>query len=214
MAFCNSCGNNLAPGAQFCNKCGTAVLASVPAPASVAAPVPPAPSSGGSGALKIILIVVAVVVGLGILGVAVVGIGIWKVAHSARVHHNGDNVKIETPIGSIESSKDPATTAKELGVDIYPGATMVKGSSASATVFGIHTASAAFESPDSLEQVSAFYKSKMPNASITSCEENHCSIVANDQKTTTTISMETHESGTRIQITNVTGKPNTNSSSN
>src|SRR5437660_10704250 len=122
MAFCNSCGATLNPGTQFCNKCGAAV-ATAPGATSAARPpipAPPAPT-GGSSALKIILIVVAVIVVIGILGMVTVGVIGYRIAKSSHVTQDGDHVKVQTPFGSVETSKDPDQAAKELGVDIYPG---------------------------------------------------------------------------------------------
>ena len=97
MAFCNSCGATLSPGARFCNKCGGAILASAPASAfqaaaaspsvtpATASPSQPTPTQGG-GALKVVLIVVGVIVLVGILGLASIGFFAWRVARAtARV---------------------------------------------------------------------------------------------------------------------------------
>ena len=121
MAFCNSCGAPLNEGTKFCNKCGNAVTG---APAAAAQPITPAPppSKGGSSALKMVLIIVGVIVLIGILGVATIGIVGYRIAKSAHVSQKGDNVKVETPFGSMETSTDPDKTAEELGVEIYPGA--------------------------------------------------------------------------------------------
>src|ERR1700722_12588318 len=128
MAFCNSCGAALTPGTKFCNKCGApqaAVAASGATPAvPTPGPIPPPPATGGSSALKIILIVVGVIVVIGILGVATVGFIGYRIAKSAHVSQQGDHVKAETPFGTFETSKDPEQVAKDLGVDIYPGADM------------------------------------------------------------------------------------------
>src|SRR5215813_13651990 len=139
MAFCNSCGATLAQGTRFCNKCGAPQLASSPAPAApgtpspVMTPVPaPPPSTGGCSALKIILIVIGVVVVLGILGVASIGFFAYRVAKSAHVTQKGDQVKVESPLGSF-STNDPEETAKELNLDIYPGAEVQKNGTVTAT---------------------------------------------------------------------------------
>jgi hypothetical protein len=221
MAFCNSCGANLNQGTRFCNKCGAAVLASTlppaaasPGPAPAVVPAPVAAPQGGSGALKIVLIVVGVIVLIGVLGAASVGFFAWRIAHRTHIREEGGNVKVETPFGNIESTQDPDATARNLGVDVYPGAKVLKNGTSSATFMGIQTATANFQSIDSLDKVSSFYKSKFPNALATTCDETHCTIVSSQQKTTVTINMEAEDSGTKIQITKVTGKIETNSSSN
>lgn len=211
MAFCNSCGATLNPGAKFCNKCGATIAASAPS-APVATPTPaatapptPAPT-GGSSALKIILIVIAVIVGLGILGVAGAGYFAYRVAKSAHVHEDGKNVKVETPFGSMEATQDPGKAAQNLGVDIYPGAQIQKDGTSSVTFGSIHTVTANFESSDSPDKVCAFYKPKFPNAMVTTSDQNRCTIVSNDQKNMITINIEASGNTTKIQISNVSKK--------
>jgi hypothetical protein len=173
MAFCNSCGANIAPGTRFCNKCGAAVLTSSPAPAAATSAPPavssPAPASGG-GALKAILIVVGVIVLFIILGVTSIAFFAWRVAHHARVRHDGDNVKVETPFGTVETTKDPQDAARNLGVDLYPGAEVLKEGSVSMTFGTVHTAALNFETSDSVDKVCSFYKPKFPNATVVTSE--------------------------------------------
>jgi hypothetical protein len=213
MAFCNSCGTAVNPGTRFCNKCGAPIVASSPAPAQpvVSAPVPvpvaavPAPA-GNSSALKIILIVLAVIVGIGIIGVAGVSFFVYRVAKSVHTTQNGDNVKIETPFGNLDTSKDPIKIAKDLGVDIYPSATVQKNGSATVNIGAMHSVTAAFESSDSLDKVCAFYKTKFPNAMTSTSDQDHCTIVASDQKNMITINIEANEGGSKFQIASVSKK--------
>ncbi|MFZ0419101.1 MAG: zinc ribbon domain-containing protein [Candidatus Sulfotelmatobacter sp.] len=223
MAFCNSCGASLTPGTRFCNKCGAAVLASTPAsnfatPAATssvpATSGPPANTGQGSGALKVILIVVGVIVVLGMLSVASVGFFAWRVAHHAHIHQNGNNVKVDTPFGSVETTQDPAAAARNIGVDLYPGAEVLRNGSASATFGGVHTASLHSESTDSVDKVASFYKAKFPNAMVTSSDSGRCTIISNDQKSMITINIEAQGDKTKIMITNVSrnsDKPDTSS---
>lgn len=206
MAFCNACGTNIVPGTRFCSKCGAAILtsslppaASPPAIGSVppAAPVPPAtpapvPASG-SGALKAILIVVGVIVLVGILGLASLGFFAWHVAHRTRVRHEGDKVKVETPFGTVQTTRDPQEAARNLGVDVYPAAKVLDEGATSTTFGAIHTSALNFETSDSVDQVCSFYKPKFPNAMVMSTEANQCSIVSNDQKGMITINVKVEE---------------------
>jgi len=223
MAFCNSCGASLTLGTRFCNKCGAAILGSAAAPGvavpSVAPPTPavvaapPVPAAGG-GALKVILIVVAVVVFVGILGLASAGFVAWRIAHRSHVRQNGDEVTVETPFGSVETTKDPDQAARNLGVELYPGAEVLKHGVASATFGGVHTASLSAESDDSVYKVSSFYKAKFPDAMVTSSDSGRCSIVSNNHGSMITINIQAEGDKTKIQITNVTHKSDSNSSSN
>ncbi len=208
MAFCNSCGATLNAGTQFCNKCGAAVTgnpadmsASATRPPQTPLPAPP-PSKGGSSALKIILIVVGVVVGVSILGMVTCGIVVHRAIKNARVSQSGDKVKVETPFGNMETSTDPDQVAKDLGVDIYPGAEPQKG--AYSESFGsIHTATAFFRSTDSTDKVCDFYKSKLPTANVTTSDTNRCTIVSQNPPNMTTINVESNDAGCKIQITSV-----------
>jgi len=217
MAFCNSCGAALSPGTRFCNKCGATVLSSSPAPAvrsaapggsaaPLSATTTQATSRQGSSALKIVLIVVGVIVLIGILGVASIGFFAWRVARHTHVRQEGDNVKVETPFGTVESTKDPQEAARNLGVDLYPGAKVLKDGTASASFGGVHSVTVTLESDDSIDKVTSFYKSKFPNAMVTSSDSNQSTIVANDRNNLITINIKTEGDRTKILITNLTGK--------
>jgi len=209
MAFCNSCGASLDPNTRFCSKCGAAVLASSPAPnaamASSTVPVGtvPAPAAQGGGALKVILIVVGVIVLLGILSIASVGFFAWRVARHAHVHQDGNNVKVDTPFGSVETTQDPAVAARNLGVDLYPGAEVQKNGSATASFGGVHTATLNSESTDSVDKVASFYKAKFPNAMVTTSDSGRCTIISNENKTMITINIEARGDKTKIMISKV-----------
>lgn len=212
MAFCNSCGATLNAGIKFCNKCGAPTGMSAPAPsATPAAPTPssaaatPPPSKGGSSALKIILIVIAVIVGIGFLGMVTCGIVLHRAIKSAHVSQDGKNVKVETPFGNI-SANDPDQAIKELGVDVYPGAQVQKEGTVAATLFGVHTVTANFESSDPVSKVCDFYKAKFPNANVSSSDQTHCSIVSGEQGNSTSINVQPSGDGSRFQIVAVSKK--------
>ena len=206
MAFCNSCGATLSEGTQFCSKCGAAITGGTSAPMRPPAPAAPPPSSGSSSALKIILLVVGVIVLIGILGIISLSFFAYRVARHTRVNQHGDNVKVETPFGTVETSKDPEQAAKDLGIDIYPGAVVQKSGSASATFGIIKTVTAFFESDDSVDKVCNFYKQKFPGANVTTSDENRCTIVSSRQPNMVTINVEPNGSGSKFQISSVTKK--------
>src|SRR5690242_12847636 len=118
MAFCNSCGAPLTAGAKFCNKCGSTIadgpVSPAATPAPPATPASAAPPTGRSSGLKVVLIVIAVIVGIGILSVAGISFVIYHAAKSAHVRVEGNNSKVETPFGTIETSQDPQKVAQDL----------------------------------------------------------------------------------------------------
>ncbi len=204
MAFCNSCGATLDAGAKFCNKCGTTQPTAATSSSTPVAMTSTAPKS--NSALKIILIVVAVIVGLGILGVGVASFVAYRIATHTRVHNRDGNVRVETPFGTVQTSTDPDETARNLGIDVYPGAQVVKGSSSNMNMGNMHTASAEFESSDPVSSVAEFYKSKLPGANVISSAGDHYSIISTDKKNMLTINIEPRDGKTRIQIARVSGK--------
>lgn len=212
MAFCNKCGTAITQGTRFCNKCGAPILASgfstaASSPTPNQTPVPAQASpQGSSNALKVVLIVVGAVIVIGILGLgALTWFGV-HIAKRSRIHEEGDRVKVETPFGTIESTKDPEQAAKNLGIDIYPGAEVQKDG-ASSSVFGnMRTVTANFESSDSVDKVCSFYKARFPNANVSTSEENHCTIVSTAPPNVTTIKVESRGSGAKFQISTVAKK--------
>jgi Tfp pilus assembly protein PilV len=169
-------------------------------------------SGAGSGTLKVILIAAAVIVAVGILGMATLGIITWRIARHSRVRQEGDHVRVETPFGTVESTKDPQAAVRDLGVELYPGAQVLKSGAASATFGGMHTASANFETGDSVDKVASFYKAKFPDAMVTTSDENHCTIVSNKGKNLITINIQATGDRTQIQIANVMHKSDSASS--
>jgi hypothetical protein len=155
-----------------------------------------------------------VIVLVGTLAVASLGFFAWHVARHTRIRQNGDNVKVETPFGTVQTSNDPVAAARDLGVDLYPGAQILKEGATSATFGAVHTATLNFETSDSADKVCGFYKPKFPNAMVMTSETNQCTIVSNDQKNMITIAVKEENSKTRIAITNVSKSGAGNSSSN
>lgn len=206
MAFCNSCGATLSSGAKFCNKCGATVTGDVSATVTQ-----PAPAAGGSG-LKVVLIVIGVLAIIGVLGIATMTFVGLRIAKHSRVAQEGDQVKVETPFGTIKSSQDPEKAASNRGVDIYPGAQVQKQGASSATFGGMHTVAARFESSDSVDKVCNYYKAKYPGAMVRTSDANRCTIAANDQGNMITIVVEDHSGVTRFQITNLSKKAGSGSS--
>ena len=201
MAFCNSCGADLQPGAKFCAKCGVTLPAT--GPAAIASPPPPAQ---GGGTLKIILIVVGVLVGLGILGTATAGFFALRIARGTHVMTRDGKVRVESPMGTVVTSNDSEDAIKQLGVDVYPGAHAITGSSASVNAGAMHTITAEFETDDPPERVADFYKSKLPHANVNVSDGKNFSIVSTDNGKFLTVTIDSEDGKTKIHVANVSGK--------
>ena len=212
MAFCNSCGATLTPGTKFCAKCGAVVTGGAPAPVTPAPTTGPGPAASktNSSAVKIILIVIGVLVIFGILGVATLAIIGVHIARRTHVTEDGNRVKVETPFGTVDTNKDPEQMAKNLGVDLYPGAQPQSDGSAIANFGGVRTVAASFISSDPPDKVCDFYRSKFPHAVSSVSSQSHCSIVSTDQGNIVTITIAPSGNSTKIQISSV-NKPSTSS---
>jgi hypothetical protein len=211
MAFCTSCGANLEPTTRFCTKCGTAnpSVAAMPATGAQARPAQPgaatpAPQATSSSALKIILIVFAVIVVLGVISVVGMLIAARMFIHRTRVEQRGNHARVETPFGTVESSADAGDIAKNLGVDVYPGAKGLPGGSA--VSFGnFKSATAEFETDDSPDKVVEFYKSRFPRSNVSVNDQGGQTLVFMGSKGMTTIVIEPRSDKTHIQIAQVSG---------
>lgn len=126
-------------------------------------PIPPPPGKQGSGALKIILIVVGIVVVLGIIGIGIVGYGVYRVAKTVHTDNNG-HFTMNTPLGAVHTVSSATFTESELGIPIYPGAEPSKDG-VRMNVEGKTVITAIFLTPDSVDQVAAFYKDKAGSGS-------------------------------------------------
>jgi zinc-ribbon domain len=171
-----------------------------PVYAPTAAP-PPATSGGGGSALKIILIIVAVFVGLGILSVAGIMFGIYRISRHVHVGNNG-SVEVSTPGGTF-SAGNASVSASDLGVDLYPGASQQKGAVRISTPNGT-AITAVYQTSDSLDKVVDFYKEKMgPSASVFQSDKSAVMTLNSDDKKTSvmvTISTEDNDGQTKIAI--------------
>ena len=212
MAFCNACGTNIESGAKFCPKCGASQPSATPGVAS-ASQAPAAPPVQTSNTLKPLLIVVAAVVLVGVLAIAGLTVVGLHLARRTHVENRDGNVRVESPFGTVESTTDTSSIARDLGVDLYPGAHLLKGNAANVSIAGMHTVAAEFETDDPVEKVADFYKSKFPNANVTSSGQDHCSIVSTEKKNLVTINIEAQDGKTLIHVANVSGKGVTGNSS-
>jgi hypothetical protein len=222
MAFCTNCGSTMDANAHFCTKCGKSV--STASPGAAATGTAPAPSytppaqgytpgaqpasAGGGNVLKIVLAVVGVFVLIGILSTVGMIYAAHKIKNRIRngvyVTENGKNSTVETPFGRASTSQsDARTVAHQIGVDVYPGA---QGGESSTAQFGnVTTASIKLTTSDSVDKVASFYKSRFPNAMVTSNDNAKFTLVGGDKEGTVTITAEPSGSDTLIEIAKVGG---------
>jgi flagellar basal body-associated protein FliL len=165
-----------------------------------AAPVP----AQSSGALKIILIILAIVIGLIIVAGGSCIYFVHRAVNKMHVNEKNGEVSIDTPFGSLNSTADPNQAARDTGVAAYPGATVQKNGAANMNIGKMHTATVTYESDDPPATVADFYKSKFPNATMTSGENGRYSLLSGAKDDLTTITIEPRDGKTQIAVARIT----------
>lgn len=200
MAFCTACGAALNSAARVCPKCGAGVApAAVPGPALAAPAARPQP---GRNALSIVLIILAAVIVLGALATIGTVIALKRMAHRVRVEAGPNSAVITTPFGSV-TADDPSVVAKQLGVEVYPGARGLKGSAA-VGFGGMQVAAAKFESDATPEKIIEFYQRKYPKAALRVVGSDNSMVFSTDQGMVT-IKVRARGDGSVLEIARVGG---------
>jgi zinc-ribbon domain len=200
MAFCTSCGAPLDDRARSCPKCGATVAPAAPAvsttgPAAMRQP-------AGSNALRIVLIVVAAVFALGICATIASVIVLKNVAHRVRVDAGPNSTTVTTPFGSV-TTDDPAVVARNLGVEVYPGARGIKGG-ASVGFGNMQVAAAKFESDDAPGKIMDFYQRRYPKANVRVVGRDNSMVLSTNQGMIT-IKVHARGDGSLLEIARVSG---------
>lgn len=223
MAFCTNCGTSLDESAKFCTVCGakvadevspqappeiqgagSAASAPTPAPAQRITPVQPVAAGTGGGALKIILIVLVVIVALGLI-LTVAGIlGVRHFVRNVHVQQQGERARVEMPGMTVTSNDDAVKVARDLGVEVYPGARPLKGASA-VTLGNLTVGTAQFETSDPIDRVEQFYRARFPHSNINTSDENSRVILATTNRGMINIVLERKGSTTNINISRTGG---------
>jgi hypothetical protein len=200
MAFCTACGAAMDNTARACPKCG----ANAAAMGSSTAPPPVTPAirqPAGRNALSIVLIVVAVVIAFGILASVGTVIALKRMSHRVRTGPN--STSITTPFGSV-TTDDPEVVARQLGVDVYPGARGIKGSAA-VGIGGMQVAAAKFESDAAPDKILDFYQRRYPKAAVRVVGADNSMVFSTDQGMVT-IKVSSRGDGSLLEIARVSGK--------
>jgi hypothetical protein len=97
-------------------------------------------------------------------------------------HGDNDNVKIATPFGGMQVKTNDAAVVDGIGLPVYPGAELVKkkkNNDGAADInmsfgsFQLRVKAASFKTPDSPEQVAAFYRKALGRyGDVIDCQDN------------------------------------------
>ena len=197
MAFCTACGTQVDPAASNCPSCGAA-LSGRPAQISAVPPVPPPPK--GTSGLKIVLMILGGVVLVSIAIALVVIVVAIRIGSHTHVRHTSEGTVVESPFGNVETSQDSQDVIQKLGIEMYPGASLVENTALSMNTAGHQMVAATFESSDSADQVFAFYKERLPKATAVKTED-HKVLTSHADGAQITITIEEHEGSSRFHVT-------------
>jgi hypothetical protein len=171
---------------------------------AAAAPAPAAAKKSG-GALKLVLIVLGVLFVLGIVGVgAVAYIAKRAISNAVQTDASGNVASVNIGGTKIQALKDPALVAREMGVEVFPGATPEGNSASSFTIGGVTTMHAQFSTSSSMDEVFDFYKAQYPDASMFDQPESKMLTRGTEDKELLTINVTTQEDKTLIHVTRIT----------
>lgn len=156
----------------------------------------------GRNALSIVLIVLAVIVALGAVATVGTVFALKKMARRVRVEAGSNSAVVTTPFGTI-TADEPTAVAKQLGVEVYPGARGIKGSAA-VGFGGMQVAAAKFESDATPEKIIEFYRRKYPQAALRVVGADNSMVFSSDQGMVT-IKVRARGDGSLIEIARVGG---------
>jgi len=118
-----------------------------------------APVKSSNTAIKVVLIIIAIFVGMGMLGAAIFGFTIWRVARAIHATAANGQMSVQTPGGTLSTHEATNLTASDLGAEIYPGAESTAGGMRMEYPTG-SMVSGAFLTSDNKDMVITFYKSE------------------------------------------------------
>lgn len=205
MAFCTGCGAQIEDNASFCTKCGTKTGVAgqaVSTGGAAAAPAMQPATKSSNTVLKIVLVIVGIFVLFGVIAMAGMFYVGYKIKNSVKV--DGNTATLETPFGKLASTDDPVAVAKQLDVELYPGAKSTETSGV-VTIGKMTTGAMTLQTSDSVQDVMNFYKAKYPNAQIITSGNSHSVLMAGDKNNLLTISVDGSTGTTTIQISRTTG---------
>jgi hypothetical protein len=142
-------------------------------------------------------------------------------ATGCRVQENKVNghedVKVETPLGGIKVKTNESAIASDIGLAVYPGATVVqkdkgKGKDSDAADvdmsfgdFHLRVKAVSFRTSDSPEKVSAFYRKELARyGDVIECRDNHP--VGTPSKTREGLTCDDNDKHVRVSDVDINGE--------
>lgn len=190
-------------GSAFCTKCGAKMAPAASVGGGTAAA--PAPEKKSGSALKIILIVLGVILVIGMGAVVAGGLFVRHlVKSSVSTDASGNVTSVNIGGNKIQALKDSALVAREMGVEVFPGATPEDNAASSITLNGVSTTHAQFTTTASMDEVFDFYKTKYPDAQMIDQPESKILMRGSEDKELLTINVTTQDEKTLLHITRIT----------
>lgn len=167
------------------------------------------------GAIVKVLIGLTLVVGL--LAAAGIGLAVYMARHIA-VKERGNNVRVETPFGSLRVARNAHVDARQFGIPLYPGAARVEDHRKLASVEfdlgddgrnAFTVMAAEYTTTDSADRVAAFYREKFPSCVFKQKAGREWEIYLNEQGFKRIVSIRETQGRTHIGLASI-GEPAAN----
>jgi hypothetical protein len=139
------------------------------------------------------------------------------IAHTIKVHESGtgNDVKVDTPFGSVHVSHNAAGQPETAGIPLYPGAKPLKNKENAvvdlSSGFGdsdLHIVAGKWETPDPIDKVRRFYEERFPEMSVVQ-HHDRVEMHGVNGKSKRVISLRERNGSTEISLASV-GEPKAN----
>jgi hypothetical protein len=139
------------------------------------------------------------------------------IAHTIKVHESGagNDVKVETPFGSMHVSHNASGQPETAGMPLYPGARPLKNKENAvvdlSSVLGdsdLHIVAGKWETSDSIDKVRKFYEERFPEMSVVQ-HDGKVEMHSVNGKSKRVIALRQRDGSTEISLASV-GEPKAN----
>jgi hypothetical protein len=132
-----------------------------------------------------------------------------------RTGNNGEDVQVDTPLGSLHVQHGRDGRAAAIGIPVYPGAKPLhSGDSASvdlSAIFGekdLQIVAGKWQTPDPIDKVEKYYEDKFPDMSVIQ-HSGEVEMHSIENRAKRVIALKTRGEGTEISLASV-GEPKAN----
>ncbi|MGH9518759.1 MAG: hypothetical protein ACRD2D_03885 [Terriglobales bacterium] len=181
MGQCTHCGAEVETGAAVCPECAT----------------PPPRHTRWYPGRRVVMGLLGTIAAVALIFVLAM---VYFIRHTTIVTTGKNGSRVEAPSVTVTTDANPALLAKQLGLQMYPGATDAKGAQAEMNNSTIITVS--FRTKDSARRVIGFYHVRYPDATV-KAEGKGAVLVLVSLRDTLTIKANPSGGVTEVQVSDI-----------